>query len=510
MSIPKEKLIQKIKNVLKQVGTSQMSQSPYDLGWLLRLPDLKNPEKPRYPQIISWLQNLQHKDGSWGGQISFAHDRVISTLSVIAGLKCRPLDRKWQNRINRAAKSVEFYSKKLLNEPEATVAFELLFPKILDECAKAGIKINIPSRVLKYYLKLKKQKLSKLPVEAAAKQPTTLLHALEVMDYDIDLNPFKRFQFSSGSFGSSPSSTAYLVAENIDNNGQGMSYLDSLVRNKSVPAMTPLEIFEQAWCLFPFALFGLVDQFKNELKPIFAHLSKSWTPRGVGPSREFVIPDLDDTAMVFYILVKNNRPRDPEVFERFETADGFMCFPSERSGSGSYYAHLLFALSICAPDERVERMKRKAVNYLLKTQNSHGFWDDKWHGSPWYVTSRIILALLRNNYHYERKDAIMKATRWIVKTQRSNGLWGMGKGTAEETSYALMALMEFHKNIAPLKRSIFQKARKNLEQHINDKQFPELWIGKALFAENAIAKITILTTLLALYETKNNHSQWGG
>src|SRR3989338_4460180 len=113
MRLSKEQLIQKIKQALKQVGTSQMSQSPYDLGWLLRLPagrhglsDSKNYEKLRYPQIISWLENLQHPDGSWGGQIPFAHDRVISTLSVIAGLSLWPLDKKWRGRIARAVKAV--------------------------------------------------------------------------------------------------------------------------------------------------------------------------------------------------------------------------------------------------------------------------------------------------------------------------------------------------------------------------------------------------------------------
>ena len=147
-------------------------------------------------------------------------------------------------------------------------------------------------------------------------------------------------------------------------------------------------------------------------------------------------------------------------------------------------------------------MRRKALHYLLQAQNSSGFWDDKWHGSPWYVTSRIALALLANQYEHKYKKPIEKAIRWIIKTRRPNGLWGMGKGTAEETSYALMALMAFHKNVAPLNQSMFQRAQKRLEQRINDKQFPELWIGKALFAENAIAKITILTTLLALYETE--------
>src|SRR3989338_7170158 len=260
MRLSKEQLIQKIKQTLKQVGTSQMSQSPYDLGWLLRLPagrhglpDPKNPKKPRYPQIIFWLEKLQHKDGSWGGAIPFAHDRVISTLSVIAGLSRWPLDKIWRGRIAKAIKAVEINSKKLLKEPEATVAFELLFPKLLNDCEKAGVKIKIPARVLNYYSKLKKEKLSKLPIEAATKQPTTLLHALEALDDNIDLRKFEKFQFSSGSFGSSPASTAYLFEKSVGFR-KGKRYLDGFVNQEIVSTMSPIGIFERAWCLLPVIL----------------------------------------------------------------------------------------------------------------------------------------------------------------------------------------------------------------------------------------------------------------
>src|SRR3990167_8701355 len=249
MRLSKEQLIQKIKQTLKQVGTSQISQSAYDLGWLLRLPagrhslsDPKNYEKPRYPQIISWLEKLQHKDGSWGGQIPFAHDRVISTLSVIAGLSRWSLDEKWRGRIAKAVKAVKIYSKKLLKEPEATVAFELLFPKLLREVRNSGLTVNIPLKILKHYQNLQKQKLDKLPIAAAMKYPTTLLHALEVLGEGTDLNQFLKFQFASGSFGSSPASTAFLFSKEVGQKKE-KKYLDEFIKKTIVPTMNPISIF---------------------------------------------------------------------------------------------------------------------------------------------------------------------------------------------------------------------------------------------------------------------------
>jgi len=504
MRLSKEQLIQKIKQTLKQVGTSQMSQSPYDLGWLLRLPNSKNPRKPRYPQIISWLENLQHSDGSWGGQIPFAHDRAISTLSVIAGLSRWSLDEKWRGRIAKAAKAVEFYSKKLLQETEATVAFELLFPKLLKDCEKAGVKIKIPIRVLNYYLKLKKEKLSKLPIEAATKQPTTLLHALEVLDKNIDLRKFEKFQFSSGSFGSSPASTAYLFEKSVGFR-KGKRYLDGFVNQEIVSTMSPIGIFERAWCLLPVILLDEHKLFGGAVNNHLNYLKKSWTKKGVGPSREFLIPDLDDTAVVFYLFGKTGQARRPSVFENFETDDGFMCFPGERSGSASYYAHLYLALSTCPDSPQIIRMREKIISFISRTQNKLGFWVDKWHGSPWYVTSRAIIALSRNP---EAKAIIKNSVRWILSTQKKNGLWGVQNGTAEETAYVLMALM-IYGDIASIPKNIIRRGIRSLAKRADDYNYPELWIGKTMFAAKLISQISILATLLFYEISKDSHSGRG-
>jgi len=495
MRLSKEQLIQKIKQTLKQVGTSQMSQSPYDLGWLLRLPagrhglpDPKNPKKPRYPQIIFWLEKLQHKDGSWGGAIPFAHDRVISTLSVIAGLSRWPLDKIWRGRIAKAIKAVEINSKKLLKEPEATVAFELLFPKLLNDCEKAGVKIKIPARVLNYYSKLKKEKLSKLPIEAATKQPTTLLHALEALDDNIDFRLFAKFQSPGGSFGCSPASTAFMLAKGLGG-PKAERYLDALVKKRVVPPVQPIDLFERAWCLFPIYLFGLENYFSRELKPHIKYLQKYWTDNGVGWSIDLPVSDLDDTSLVFYVLQKNKKKPNIIVFKKFETDRGFVCYEGERSGSASHYIHLFFALSTCQNgNSRIARMRRKIINYLSRAQTNQGFWNDKWHISPYYATSRAILALAG---YPETEPMVNKATQWILKTQHKNGLWGFGKGTVEETAYALAALHCINQDINGELKKAFIKGAMALRRNKRENS-AQMWIEKSLFAPTNINKFFII------------------
>jgi hypothetical protein len=38
------------------------------------------------------------------------------------------------------------------------------------------------------------------------------------------------------------------------------------------------------------------------------------------------------------------------------------------------------------------------------------------------------------------KEAVRKATDWLIATQHGDGSWGIWGGTAEETSYAIQAL----------------------------------------------------------------------
>ena len=62
-----------------------MNPSPYDIAWLARLPD-DDGYGARWPGLINWLVEHQRQDGSWGGEITYYHDRILCTLTAIIAL----------------------------------------------------------------------------------------------------------------------------------------------------------------------------------------------------------------------------------------------------------------------------------------------------------------------------------------------------------------------------------------------------------------------------------------
>lgn len=495
----REDIVQEIQRLLRdEVGKSHMSESAYDIGWLVRLVDKERRDHPRYPKLFERLQSIQHADGSWGSQIPFAHDRVISTLSVIAGVSTWSLNETWKERIHNGLRAIESFAPKLLNESEATVAFELLFPKLLDEIKQQGYAVNIPSSILARYDKLYKEKLTKLPLNTAMNRPSTLLHALEALDDDIDVHPFAKFQSSNGSFGLSPAATASMLLKGVGGK-KAEEYLDLFTQSSKIPFLWPIDIFEINWCLFPLFFLNLNNQFQDLINPLVSYLQKFWTSGGVGLSKDFSVPDIDDTSTAFYLIQCSGQKLDIRAFEYFETADGFMCYSGERSGSASHYADLLFALSTCERDSRVDRMKRKILDFLFSTQHHDGHWDDKWNISPYYATSRIILALVHEK---EATSFVDRAMRYIIETQHKNGLWGFGSGTIEESAYALVALFYYSKSRVMAEKEILQiqTGFEAIMRNMDKQNYPGLWIGKSLYTPSVIVRLTILSTIFAFLE----------
>ena len=212
------------------------------------------------------------------------------------------------------------------------------------------------------------------------------------------------------------------------------------------------------------------------------------------------VPDGDDTAMVFRVLRGGGFAVQPDVFRLFEADDYFVTFPLERNQSVSTNAHVLYALRNCGDFPGRERMIAKAIAFLRASHLPAGMWRDKWHASAYYATGRVFLAL------EGREDAseglLGPAVEWLVKTQRGTGAWSEldAAGTCEETAYALQALS----SLPHPSRSVvaaMNGAASYLWDHIDNHDYPELWVGKALYAPFAVIRAAILGALYAHQHT---------
>jgi hypothetical protein len=150
-----------------------------------------------------------------------------------------------------------------------------------------------------------------------------------------------------------------------------------------------------------------------------------------------------------------------------------------------------------------ERIRSKAVAFILDSHNQEGFWTDKWHASPYYTASCCAPALAR---HATNKSchAVNRTRRWLIDTQRPDGSWGAWTGTLEETAYAIQTLIlttnessdHAENNQAVNRGSAY--ILDNMRTHDGElvaPDYPSLWHGKVLFTPHRIVHATVLSAL---------------
>jgi hypothetical protein len=87
--------------------------------------------------------------------------------------------------------------------------------------------------------------------------------------------------------------------------------------------------------------------------------------------------------------------------------------------------------------------------------------------------------------------------------QREDGAWGyFGVPTLEETAYALLALLHFHRKFGSVDTAVLTKGASYLYRRgmvETDGDYPDLWIAKSLFAPKDVIRAAVLAAIL-LYE----------
>jgi halimadienyl-diphosphate synthase len=132
---------------------------------------------------------------------------------------------------------------------------------------------------------------------------------------------------------------------------------------------------------------------------------------------------------------------------------------------------------------------QKILNFLRVNRTSAGFWEDKWHVSPYYASAHAVIACA--GY---ASSLVQKTVDWMVASQREDGSWGLNQATAEETAYALQALNFWQNQSCGSHAETISRGYHWLAQHL-EPPFPALWIGKCLYAPELVIRSAIHSAL---------------
>jgi halimadienyl-diphosphate synthase len=316
------------------------------------------------------------------------------------------------------------------------------------------------------------------------------------MGSDLDLDRAAGLQEKNGSFGNSPSATAYFLTE-CQHNSAARQYLAEVLSIGNGAAMPahPAEIFIISWVLYNLELAGFLDGLENEVKPVLDGLYQAWDPQqGVGFSTDYSVQDLDDTTVVFKLLHQAGYDVSPSTFAIYERDTHFICYPYERNPSIGAHIHLVDALRICPDYEHQPLMMEKALNFF-RSQLYSADWFDKWHVSPYYIMSHAIIATIGCD-----NALASEMVKCLIQAQRRDGSWGYFGATSEETAYCLQALILYHQQVEPVDQAVFYHAAQYLSNQYYSQHHPSLWIEKSLYTPLPIVRSAIVSALW-LYET---------
>jgi halimadienyl-diphosphate synthase len=473
----------------------RMGPSPYDIGWMARLraPD----DSPRWPDLIDWLLDNQHSDGSWGGEIVYYHERIICTLTALIALRQNGFSRLAHTSIKRAEQYVWRHLHLLSRDPFELVGFELLLPTLLLEAQGAGL--DVPSHTCGYG-EIQTAKLRLIPPDLLYSPRVSTIHSLEFLGHSADRERLRQALGANGSLGNSPAATAYYLLHNPGDE-RALAYLENIRQHdQHVIYLYPFHTFELVWVLKNLMFSGRpLTEFAGPA--VWSDLRSNLSPTGIGLDPTFGITDGDITSVTAQLLIADGDGFDPQILARFEDPRTrvFRTYDYERNPSVGTNVHALEALHVMPDYPNRREVQEQIIVTLLDKRVYELYWIDKWHASPYYATTHAVVALLAEGHYLEH--AYQPAIDWLLHTQNDDGSWGYFQvGTVEETAYALTALLYYSQHHS-VDRAILQRGAAYLARCHDGQEslYPELWIGKDLYAPYDVVRSAVLSALI-LYE----------
>ena len=483
-----------IQELLKEIGPGQMGNTAYDTAWVARLGEV---DRDLSNQALEWICENQLKDGSWGArEIFYYHDRVISTLAAMIALTYRGRRTRDKIQIERGLDALERITsgatQGLAADPNgATVGFEMIVPTLVAEAEKLDIIKQQSNRILGRLRKMREIKVEKLAGLKINRQITAVLSSEMAGTDSIHLLDIDNLQEPNGSIGYSPASTAYYALNIKPGDSCALNFLKGVTVNGGVPFVSPFNIFERCWSLWNLSLLDDIDaKMMDLIQPHLIFLQKHWIPgQGISFTNDCALIDSDDTSVTYCVLSRFGYKPDIEALLSYEEKDFFRCYHYEVNPSIGANIHILGAMKRAGFDKDHPSLK-KIINFLYKSRYDQTHWFDKWHASPYYITSHAIIECQGID------DELCKdAVGWMLNTQNANGSWGFYNfPTAEETAFCIQALKLWNKNGGNVPSEKIDIAIQWLKDHY-ESPYPWMWIGKTLYYPELLIKSIILTAL---------------
>lgn len=480
--------------ILQEANTGHMANTAYDTAWIARIGEM---DRAISNHALGWIAEHQLPDGSWGAaEPMYYHDRVICTLAAMTALMRRGRRASDRKQIDLGLEALERITRGatmgLTADPNgATVGFEMIAPTLVAEAENLGIIQRQGDRILG---RLARQRAVKLAALQGVKinRFVTVAFSSEMAGVDgLRLLDTPNLQEVNGSVGHSPSATAYFVINANEQEPAAIQYLHSVITaDGGAPNVAPFDIFERAWVLWNLMQAGQPDEETLALcRPHLDFLLRAWkTGEGSAWAAGYTPRDGDDTGLVYEVLSRFGCYVDAEAVLSYEGDEHFRCFALEANPSISANIHLLGALRQ-AGYPASHPSAQKILRFLARCQDSGSLWYDKWHASPYYASTHAVAACA--GY----ADELVAGTiQWLVSTQGQDGSWGFYMPTAEETAYALQALVLWKRHGGRVPEEALQRGAAWLSDHVQPPYAP-MWIGKCLYSPELVIRSAIWSAL---------------
>ncbi|MFC4017680.1 prenyltransferase/squalene oxidase repeat-containing protein [Micromonospora sp. GCM10011542] len=486
----------------------QVAASVYETGRLVA----DAPWLVGHEQRVAFLLRTQRPDGGWGPPEGYALVPTLSATDALLTALAKPgrrgaadglaePARRGPDLVTPVARALRVLAGTLLAVDAATLpdtpALDIIVPALVASINErlAGLERSVVERLPAAPLPLPRGlgpdrlRAVRAAVAAGVELPPKLAHFLEVLGAPpTDPRPTRT------AVGASPAATAaWLASAGPDAGPTAHAFLRELIRDGGgpVPCPTPITVFERAW-----VLSGLHRAGIPVTAPPVVLDSLTGATAGSGIATGDGLPtDADTTSVTLDALARLGRPAEPASLWAYETADGFCTWPGEDGFSVTTNAHVLDAFGQHLArrpdaDPRYRRAVERLSVVLAGHQRADGGWQDRWHASPYYATACCVQALVEFGRGPAAAEAVDRAVRWVLATQRPDGSWGRWAGTAEETAYAVQVLLAAPTGAPGLDDAV---ARGHAFLHApGGGEHPPLWYGKELYCPTAIVRAAVV------------------